>query len=133
MYESDIGRSGWDMKRGERATVPGANSGTGTPVIIEGNSKILATEPVALSRELAARTEVLAALNDAWWERGLRRAGMPGFARRSRHLRRAWALFREAPRFSAVVTLGDLEGLTFACVQRLRGRSRPVHVMQDCL
>ena len=133
MYESDIGRSGWDMKRGERAEVQQADSGRGTPVIIGANLKVLATEPAALSRELAARTDVLPAASDTWWERGLRKAGLPEFARRSRHLRRAWALFREAPRFSAIVTLGDLEGLAFACLQRLRGRRRPVHVMQDCL
>lgn len=45
MYESDIGRSGWDMKRGERAEVQEADSGRKTPVVIEANLKLLATEP----------------------------------------------------------------------------------------
>ncbi len=133
MYESDIGGSGWDMKRGERAEVQEADSGTGTPVIIEVNSKILASEPVALPPELAKLTEVLPATSDMWWERALGFARLPEFARRSRTLRRVWALFCEAPRFEAVVTLGDLEGLAFAALQRLRGRRRQVHVMYDCL
>ena len=100
---------------------------------MQGPARILSRERVALSPELAARTEILPAVSDTWWERGLQTVGLGGLARRSRSLRGAWALFRQASRFAIVVTLGDLEGLAFACLQRLWTRRRPVHVMHDCL
>jgi len=96
-------------------------------------ARILSCERVALSPELAVRTEILPAVSDTWWERGLQTVGLGGLALRSRSLRGAWALFRQASRFAIVVTLGDLEGLAFACLQRLWARRRPVHVMYDCL
>jgi len=35
--------------------------------------------------------------------------------------------------YAGVITVGDLEGLAFAALLRLRGRTAPVHVMYDCL
>jgi len=96
-------------------------------------ARILSCERAALPPELAARTEILPTVSDTWWERGLQTVGLGGLARRSRSLRGAWALSRQASRFAIVVTLGDLEGLAFACLQRLWARRRPVHVMYDCL
>jgi glycosyltransferase involved in cell wall biosynthesis len=52
--------------------------------------------------------------------------------RRIRQLWRAWTLFRTAPKFDVVITVGALDGLAFAALQRFR-TARPVHVMYDCL
>ena len=102
-------------------------------MITGANLKILATEPVALPPELAALTEVLSATDDSWLERTLRRLRFSESTRRIHDLRRAWVLFRHAPRYAAVVTLGDLEGLFFAALERFRGQNRSAHVMYDCL
>jgi len=96
-------------------------------------TRILTVEPAALPAALAARTDVLPPVADRWWERALWRLGLKSAARRSKAARRSWALFRRAPGYSAVVTVGDFEGLLFAGMQSLRGRQRPVHVMYDCL
>ena len=94
--------------------------------------RVLATGPHALPDDMLARTETLAPTKEAWWERILAMVRLSGFVHRSRQCRRAWAMFKTATGFDAVVTDGALLGLTFACLQRLRGRQRPVHVMYDC-
>lgn len=99
----------------------------------ESDIRILACEPAALPEDLATRTEVLPEMKNVWWESALERVGMVQMAWRSWALRSAWRLFRMAPRFGAVITLGDLQGLAFAAMQRLRGSRRPVHVMYGCL
>jgi len=96
-------------------------------------TKILACEPVALPPELLAVTEVLPPIRNLWWERMLKNARLLGLARRSRMVRRSLVLFRQAPRYDAIVTLGDLEGLFFAALERFRGQNRPAHLMYDCL
>ncbi len=95
--------------------------------------RVLACEPVALPPDLLALTEVLPPAEPRFGERVLVKLGLTGFARRSLMLRRSWILFRRAPQYKAVVTLGDLEGGIFAALQRLRGNRRPVHIMYDCL
>jgi len=95
---------------------------------------ILTDNPCALPADLATRTEILTPTAEAWLERGLRRTGLPQAARRIRALRRGWTMFRRARKFDVVITIGDLQGLFFASLQRLlKGRQRPVHVMHDCL
>jgi glycosyltransferase involved in cell wall biosynthesis len=93
----------------------------------------LAFGPHALPSEFQERTVVLVFRKDTWWEKALVSLRLTGVARRSQGLRRAWAFFRQAPKYDVVVTTGTLDGLTFALLQRLRGTSRPVHVMYDCL
>ena len=110
-----------------------AHSVDSKPGISQGKTRILASEPVALPPELAELTEILPVTADEWWERALRRLRLSESARRIHDLRRAWVLFRHAPRYAAVVTLGDMEGLFFAALERFRGQNRPVHVMFDCL
>jgi glycosyltransferase involved in cell wall biosynthesis len=95
--------------------------------------RVLTDAPVRLSPELAARTRLLPSLPDAWWERVLRKFGLPIWAYRSYALRTSWRLFRQSDRCEAVVTSGDLGGLAFAALLGLRWRRRPVHVMFDCL
>ena len=102
------------------------------PLASHRSPRILATGPHALPEHLLACTEVLAPTKELWWERVLARLHLPGLAHRSRQCRRAWALFSMAPACDAAVTDGALLGLTFACMQRLRGRRRAVHVMYDC-
>jgi len=94
---------------------------------------VLATEAVTLRPDLAAITGILPPTKRVWWERGFKKAGLTAVARRSEEFRRAWATFKDSSRFDAVVTLGTLEGLAFAALQRLRGSKRPVHLMYDCL
>jgi len=94
--------------------------------------RVLATGPHALPDDMLARTETLAPTKDTWWERILAMLRLSGLVHRSRQCRRAWAMFKTAPGFDAAVTDGALLGLTFACLQRLRGRQRTVHVMYDC-
>jgi glycosyltransferase involved in cell wall biosynthesis len=96
-------------------------------------TRILACEPVALPPELKAATEILPAVKDRWWERLFEKLHLVGLARRSRMARRSLILFRQAPRYDAIVTLGDLEGLFFAALERFRGQNRPAHLMYDCL
>jgi glycosyltransferase involved in cell wall biosynthesis len=98
-----------------------------------GSKRILAVEPMALPPDLAARTDVLPETGEKWWERTLGRFGFQELARRSRQIRRAWALLRRASEYAAVITLGDFEGLVVAWLEKLRGRGRPAHVMYDCL
>jgi glycosyltransferase involved in cell wall biosynthesis len=95
-------------------------------------AEILAPELHALPPELAQITEVLPTAGDKWWEPALERLGLHQFARRSRRLRSAWNLFLWAPKFSAVVTSGDLEGLAFSVLQHVRGKKRAVHIMSEC-
>jgi glycosyltransferase involved in cell wall biosynthesis len=96
-------------------------------------TRILACEPVALPPELLAATEVLPPVRNRWWETVLEKLQLGGFARRSRMARRSLILFRQAPRYDAIVTLGDLEGLFFAALERFRGQNRPAHLMYDSL
>ena len=110
-------------------------SGASTPELSESIRKlpkILATGPHALPDELLRCTEVLPPTKETWWERVFATVRLSGLAQRSRQCRRAWAMFRKSRSFDAVVTDGALLGLTFACLQRLRGPRRPVHVMYDC-
>lgn len=93
----------------------------------------LAFGPHALPPEFQERTAVLPFRKDTWWEKALGSLRLKGAARRSQGLRRAWAFFRQAPKYDVVVTTGTLDGLIFALLQRLRGQRRPVHVMYDCL
>jgi glycosyltransferase involved in cell wall biosynthesis len=89
--------------------------------------------PHALPPEFQNRTVVLPFRNDAWWEKALRSLHLSGIAQRSRAFRQAWAFFCHAPNYTAVVTTGTLDGLTFAFLQKLRGHRRPAHIMYDCL
>lgn len=93
---------------------------------------VLTTSSPALPPDLLNRTETLPVPEPAWWERILTTCRVAGLARRSRDCRRAWAVFRRAPHFDAVITDGATLGFLFACLQFLRGRRRPVHVMYDC-
>jgi glycosyltransferase involved in cell wall biosynthesis len=95
--------------------------------------RILTVEPAALPAELTARTDVLPQSGSKWWIEILERFGLSNLARRIKSARRSWRLFRLAPSYAAVITLGDFEGLLFAWLQRLHGGARPVHVMYDCL
>jgi glycosyltransferase involved in cell wall biosynthesis len=97
------------------------------------DTKVLTVEAVRLPANLASRTTVLPETTETWWERGLRKVGLQGWAWRSRALRRAWALYRASRRFEVVVSAGDTVGGFFAALLRLRGGKRPVHVMYDCL
>lgn len=97
------------------------------------NAFILATEPVTLTADLAAVTSILPRTGTAWWETVLHKVGLAAIARRSTELRTAWSTFHYSSKFGAVVSLGTLEGLAFAALQRLRGSKRPVHIMYDCL
>src|SRR5437016_3930232 len=93
--------------------------------------RVLTTHAHALPPELLRITSLLQA--GKVWE-GTRPAGRfnrSKWLRRALELKRAWTLFRMAPNFDAVITVGSLEGLAFAALQRLR-RRRPVHVMYDC-
>jgi glycosyltransferase involved in cell wall biosynthesis len=92
--------------------------------------KILTTHPHALPPELLGVTEVLATPEI---QGRVRRFSPRTWIRRAQQLRCAWRLFERAPGFGAVVTLGSLEGMVFAALQRFRGTRRPVHVMYDCL
>jgi glycosyltransferase involved in cell wall biosynthesis len=96
-------------------------------------SRILTVEPAALPAELAARTDVLPPSGSKWWDVTLKRFGFRKLTQRIKAARRSWLLFRLAPRYAAVITVGDFEGLLFAWLQRFRGGERPVHVMYDCL
>jgi len=96
-------------------------------------AEILACEPVALPPELAARAGVFPALRDSWLERAMEVFRFVGLARRVRMVRRSWRLFRQASNFAAIVTPGDLEGLTVAALERPRGRKRPIHVVYECV
>jgi glycosyltransferase involved in cell wall biosynthesis len=106
---------------------------TSSPIAEKNITQVLASELHALPPELGQITEVLRDTGDLWWQPALERLGLHQFARRTRRFLRAWNLFRRAPRFAAVVTCGDLEGLAFSVLQRCRGKGRPVHVMSDCL
>jgi glycosyltransferase involved in cell wall biosynthesis len=104
------------------------------PRVLPGREgRILSDGLCKLSPDLAARTLVLPPTPDVWWEKALRAVGLGWFADRTCAVRRAWAMFRQAPRFAVVVSNGYLEGLAFAALERFRGRNRPVHAMYDCL
>lgn len=95
--------------------------------------EILASELHALPADLAKITTVLPPVIDGWCENILEHLCLGRLAHRVRRVRRGWRLFRAAPRFEGVVTTGDLEGLSFAALQYLLRKKRPVHVMSDCL
>lgn len=95
--------------------------------------RYLAAELAALPQKFSEATFFLEPLKSTWAEKLLQRAGLGGMAERIRFVRSALRLFRVARNYDGIVTLGDLEGLTFAMLQRLRGKRRPVHVMYDCL
>jgi glycosyltransferase involved in cell wall biosynthesis len=93
---------------------------------------VLAIGVHALPAHLLERTEVLPASTEVWWERLLTKLRLGRLVQSLRPWRQAWALFRAAIRFDVVVTDGARLGLTFAALQKFRGRFRPVHVMYDC-
>ena len=93
--------------------------------------KILTTHAHELPVELLRATSFLQT-GKVW--QGTRPGGIfkkSTLLRRILELKRAWQLFRQAPNFNIVITVGSLEGLAFAALQNLRQR-RPVHVMYDC-
>ena len=92
----------------------------------------LTFSPHALPPDLQSRTTVLPFQKDVRLERVFRYFHLHGVAARAQALRRAWALFREAPEFNVVITTGTLDGLTYAFLQKLRGPRRPINVMHDC-
>ncbi len=95
--------------------------------------RVLASEPVALPPHWLAGTTIEPPTPARPWERWLQRRGHAAWARRSQSLRRAWALFRHSRGQQAVVSLGDLEGLALAALQRCCRRRPVVHIMYDCL
>ena len=95
--------------------------------------KYIAAELAALPAKFSERTHFLGPLRDTWLEKLLKRVRFGGLAERLKYFRGALRLFSKAQDYEAVISLGDLEGLTFAMLQRLRGEHRPVHVMYDCL
>ena len=97
-------------------------------------SEIVTENGMVVARsELAARAGVFPALRDSWLERAMEVFRFVGLARRVRMVRRSWRLFRQASNFAAIVTPGDLEGLTVAALEGPRGRKRPIHVVYDCI
>ena len=120
------------------ATDPTVHSSTGREQKKSANgdssaARFLAFGPHALPEELQRLTVVLPFQTESRLEKFLSSTGMKGLAARIQNLRRGWVLFRHAPEFDVVVTTGTLDGLTFALLQRLRGKDRSVHVMYDCL
>src|SRR5437763_6782937 len=93
----------------------------------------LSSVSVSLPHDLAGTTDVLSPVTATWIENLFRRLGRSATGDRIKQLRQAIRLFRSAPRYSGVITCGDLEGLAFAMLQRLRGVNRPAHIMFDCL
>ena len=94
--------------------------------------RVLVTGIHALPPEFQARTDVLAALKDVWWEAALRKLKLDRLVRALRPWRVAWSLYRAEQEYDVVITDGARTGSTLAVLHRLRGSDRPVHVMYDC-
>lgn len=95
--------------------------------------RYLACELAALPGYFLQATDFAEESKDSWLEKLLRRCRCGSVASRVRHIRSAVRMFQTAPSYDVVVTLGDLAGLTFAMLQRLRRKQRPIHIMYDCL
>lgn len=95
--------------------------------------RVLTNLPHALPEELLRQTTILPPPKESLLESVLRKLRLLQFARRLHDLRRSWVLFSASQEYDLVVTLGTLEGLFFAALQRFRKRQRPVHIMYDCL
>src|SRR5438552_2867092 len=89
--------------------------------------KILTTHAHELPAELLRSTSFLQT-GKVW--QGTRPAGIfkkSNLLRRALELKRAWKLFRQAPNFDAVITVGAMGGLSCSALKHLR-RGGPVHV-----
>lgn len=95
------------------------------------NIRVLATFAVALPADLADCTDVWKRPVNASW-RVLHLPGIGRLLSRLRAIRNSLSILFVSRRYDVVVSTGDLEGLAFAALLRLRSE-RPIHVMYDCL